>query len=161
MSKQQVVAMPFSQIKRINLSAVSSYLGNAALPILGMVIFLGLWNVLAKNVDTSLGQFPGPAAGWEQANVLFDEHQAQSAKAEVFYERQEKRNVQRMLKEPSYQPKNKSVYRCTHIFRANMDQSIHGHRGVFHRLNLGGTHWYTLWLKSICLHGNKSHYPAV
>lgn len=97
--------MRFSQIKRVNLSAVSSYLGNAALPILGMVIFLGLWNVLAKNIDTSLGQFPGPVAVWEQANVLINEHQAQSAKAYLFYERQEKRNAQRVAKDPTYQPR--------------------------------------------------------
>jgi nitrate/nitrite transport system permease protein len=105
MSKQDLILMRFSQIKRVNLSAVSSYLGNAALPILGMVIFLGLWNVLAKNIDTSLGQFPGPVAVWEQANVLIDEHQAQSAKADLFYERQEKRNAQRVAKDPTYQPR--------------------------------------------------------
>jgi nitrate/nitrite transport system permease protein len=105
MSKQDLILMRFSQIKRVNLSAVSSYLGNAALPILGMVIFLGLWNVLAKNIDTSLGQFPGPVAVWEQANVLIDEHQAQSAKAYLFYERQEKRNAQRVAKDPTYQPR--------------------------------------------------------
>jgi nitrate/nitrite transport system permease protein len=105
MSKQDLILMRFSQIKRVNLSAVSSYLGNAALPILGMVIFLGLWNVLAKNIDTSLGQFPGPVAVWEQANVLINEHQAQSAKAYLFYERQEKRNAQRVAKDPTYQPR--------------------------------------------------------
>ena len=105
MSKQELITMPFSQIKRMNLSSVSAYLGNAVLPILGMLIFLGLWNVLAKNIDTSLGQFPGPVAVWQQANVLIDEHQAQSEKALVFYERQEKRNAQRVLKDPIYQPK--------------------------------------------------------
>jgi nitrate/nitrite transport system permease protein len=100
-----VIPVRFSQIKRINSRAVSSYLGQAAWPILGLVIFIGLWNVLAKNVDTSLGQFPGPVAVWEQANVLIEEHQAQSAKAEMFYERQEKRNAQRVLNDPGYQPK--------------------------------------------------------
>ncbi|MFT6899393.1 MAG: nitrate/nitrite transport system permease protein [Paraglaciecola sp.] len=100
-----MIPVRFSQIKRINSRAVSSYLGQAAWPILGLVIFIGLWNVLAKNVDTSLGQFPGPVAVWEQANVLIEEHQAQSAKAEMFYERQEKRNAQRVLNDPGYQPK--------------------------------------------------------
>ncbi|MFQ3198140.1 MAG: nitrate/nitrite transport system permease protein [Paraglaciecola sp.] len=105
MLKQDVIPMRFSQIKRINSRAVSSYLGQAVWPILGLVIFIGLWNVLAKNVDTSLGQFPGPVAVWEQANVLIEEHQAQSAKAEMFYERQEKRNAQRVLNDPGYEPK--------------------------------------------------------
>ena len=105
MSEQEVVAMPSSQIKRINMSAVSASLGNAALPMLGMLIFLGLWNVMAKNIDTSLGQFPGPVAVWQQAKVLLVEHQAQGEKAEQFYERQEKRNAQRVAKDPAYQAK--------------------------------------------------------
>jgi nitrate/nitrite transport system permease protein len=108
MSKQDVIPMRFSQIKRINLSPVSAYITNAALPILGVLIFIGLWNVLAKNVDTSLGQFPGPVAVWEQANVLIDEHQTQSSKAEMFYERQEKRNAKRVLNDPGYQPKTRA-----------------------------------------------------
>ena len=75
------------------------------LPILGILLFLGAWNGVAKNIDTSLGQFPGPAQVWEQAGTLWNEHNAQQEKAEAFYERQEQRNAQRVAQDPSYQPK--------------------------------------------------------
>ncbi|MFT4939469.1 MAG: nitrate/nitrite transport system permease protein [Paraglaciecola sp.] len=105
MSKQETVPMIFNNAKRINFSTVSTLLGKAALPIIGMVIFLGLWNVAAKNIDTSLGQFPGPVAVWQQANVLIDEHNAQSVKAQAFYARQETKNAKRAAEDPNYQGK--------------------------------------------------------
>jgi nitrate/nitrite transport system permease protein len=108
MSKQDAVPMIFNNVKRINIHAVSSFLGKAALPIIGMVIFLGLWNVAAKNIDTSLGQFPGPTVVWQQANVLIDEHNAQSAKAQAFYERQETRNAARIAEDPNYRAKTRA-----------------------------------------------------
>jgi nitrate/nitrite transport system permease protein len=105
MSKQVALPMTFSQVKGINFSQIAAFLGATALPIVGMVVFLGLWNVMAKNIDTSLGQFPGPVAVWQQANVLVDEHNAQKEKAEAFYERQDKRNADRVAKDPSYEAK--------------------------------------------------------
>ena len=75
------------------------------LPVIGLLLFLALWNGVAKTIDTSLGQFPGPAQVWEQSNTLIDEHFAQRDKATQFYERQQKRNEARMAKDPDYQPK--------------------------------------------------------
>lgn len=80
-------------------------LTNLTLPVVGIVIFLGLWSLVAKNIDTSLGQFPGPTQVWSQAQTLVDEHQAQQEKARLFYERQEKRNAARVAEDPSYQPR--------------------------------------------------------
>ncbi|MCB2077735.1 MAG: ABC transporter permease subunit, partial [Novosphingobium sp.] len=52
-------------------------------PILGILIFLGLWAALAPQVDTSLGALPGPVEVAEQGVALFDEWQASNeAKAE-------------------------------------------------------------------------------
>lgn len=76
-----------------------------ALPLLGLTLFLGLWSVAAQNIDTSLGQFPGPAQVWEQSKNLLAEHNAETAKAEMFYERQYERNEARMAADPSYEPK--------------------------------------------------------
>jgi nitrate/nitrite transport system permease protein len=104
MSNQEAT-MIFNNIKRININVVSALLGKAALPIIGMVIFLGLWSVAAKNIDTSLGQFPGPLAVWQQAIVLVDEHNAQSVKAQAFYARQEARNAERKAEDSNYQGK--------------------------------------------------------
>jgi nitrate/nitrite transport system permease protein len=72
------------------------------LPLLGLTLFLGFWNVAAQNIDTSLGQFPGPAQVWEQSKNLLAEHNAEIAKADAFYERQENRNEARMAADPSY-----------------------------------------------------------
>lgn len=105
MSKQQTVPMIFSHVKQINWPSLNQVLSATALPIVGLVVFLGLWSLMAKNIDTSLGKFPGPAAVWEQTNVLIGEHNAQMDKADEFYARQEERNAQRMAKDPSFEPK--------------------------------------------------------
>ncbi|MDO6695155.1 ABC transporter permease [Aliiglaciecola sp. 3_MG-2023] len=88
-----------------DLVKLTGWLKTIMLPVIGLVVFIGLWNVLAKNIDTSLGQFPGTTAVWQQAKVLVDEHYTQQSKAEAFYERQHKRNAERVAKDPNYQPK--------------------------------------------------------
>ena len=75
------------------------------LPLIGLLMFLAIWNVAAKNIDTSLGQFPGPTQVWVQAEVLIDEHYAQREKADAFYTRQNERNAARVAQDPSYSPK--------------------------------------------------------
>ncbi|MEW8428855.1 MAG: ABC transporter permease subunit, partial [gamma proteobacterium symbiont of Ctena orbiculata] len=60
-------------------------------PLVALMIFLGLWSVGAKSVETSLGVLPGPAKVWEQTRALYTEHTAERAKAVAFYERMEKR----------------------------------------------------------------------
>lgn len=75
------------------------------LPAIGILLFLAFWASTASSINTSLGAFPGPKQVWSQAWVLVDEHQAQQLKAEAFYDRQEKRNTERMAADPSYQAK--------------------------------------------------------
>ena len=50
-------------------------------PLLGLALFLLLWQFAAQKVDTSLGKFPGPLAVAEQAANLYDEHAAERDKA--------------------------------------------------------------------------------
>ncbi len=80
-------------------------LADITLPIVGLVIFLGLWSLVAKSIDTSLGQFPGPSQVLEQTYSLIDEHNVQQDKAEQFYERQHKRNEARLAQDPTYEAK--------------------------------------------------------
>lgn len=80
-------------------------ISKALLPIIGLAMFLVLWNFTAKNIDTSLGQFPGPVQVVEQSVNLWEEHVAEQERAAAFYERQEKRNAARLAKDPDYQPK--------------------------------------------------------
>ena len=63
------------------------------IPILALVIFMMLWGQLSSKIVTSLGTIPGPAQVYEQAVALWDDHKAQRAKADAFYERQDKRNA--------------------------------------------------------------------
>ncbi|GAA6186016.1 ABC transporter permease [Aliiglaciecola lipolytica] len=105
MSKQAAIPMLTEKQTSVDLAKLTGLLKTIMLPLIGLVLFIGLWNAMAKNIDTSLGQFPGTAAVWEQATVLVDEHYAQKNKATEFYERQQKRNAERVAKDPTYQPK--------------------------------------------------------
>ncbi|HBA35387.1 MAG TPA: nitrate ABC transporter permease [Gammaproteobacteria bacterium] len=77
----------------------------ALAPLLGILAFLMIWSLAAQNINTSLGQFPGPTDVWQQFGSLYNEHKAERAKATAFYERQEKRNAARVAKDPTYVPK--------------------------------------------------------
>lgn len=67
-----------------------------AVPVFAVVVFGLLWAGGARNVETSLGQLPGPAMVWEQAKVLILEHNAEREKAAAFIERQERRNAEKL-----------------------------------------------------------------
>jgi nitrate/nitrite transport system permease protein len=74
---------------------------NLLLPLIAVALCLGLWSAAAKNIQTSLGELPGPAQVWEQAVSLLDEHQAERAKADAFYARQDERNAKKLIEDPS------------------------------------------------------------
>jgi len=82
-------------------SALGQAIRSLGIPLVAVAIFLMLWSVLAAQVQTSLGQLPGPAKVWEQAMVLVDEHRAEREKEAAFYERQEKRNAEKLAADPA------------------------------------------------------------
>ena len=102
MAKPLATPMQLQAIKSLNFSVLGNALGQLALPLFGLVLFLGLWSMVARNIDTSLGKFPGPAAVWQQSLNLVDEHFAQQQKAAEFYQRQHERNAQRLAQDPTY-----------------------------------------------------------
>ena len=71
-----------------------------AIPGLAIIVFLGLWSGVASQIQTSLGQLPGPVKVWEQTMTLYDEHKAEREKEVAFYERQDKRNAKKLAKDP-------------------------------------------------------------
>ena len=73
-------------------------------PVFGIAVFLLLWQWAAKNINTSLGQFPGPAAVWEQAGNLVGEHQEARERKAAFMERQEKMIESRLAQQPDWEP---------------------------------------------------------
>ncbi|WP_043317181.1 ABC transporter permease [Microbulbifer sp. HZ11] len=102
----KLIGFKLPQLSEVfNRTLVSGAIRLIALPLAGMFTFLLLWSITAQNIDTSLGKFPGPAAVMEQFNSLYDEHQRSREKEQAFYQRQEKRNAERVAKDPSYEPK--------------------------------------------------------
>ncbi len=77
-------------------------------PLIAIAVFLALWAVLAPRVVTSLGAIPGPVAVAEQASVLWQDHLAERDKEAAYYERQEKRNADKLSADPDGQVKWRS-----------------------------------------------------
>jgi nitrate/nitrite transport system permease protein len=75
------------------------------LPLAGILVFLMLWQAAADRIDTSLGQFPGPAQVWEQVGNLHTEYQREREKEASFYQRQEERNAKKRAKNPDVEIK--------------------------------------------------------
>lgn len=76
-------------------------LKNMLIPFMAIVLFLTAWSFTARQITTSLGQVPGPAMVWEQAQSLWQEHLAEREKAEAFYARQDERNAKRLAENPN------------------------------------------------------------
>jgi len=72
------------------------------MPLVGIACFLLLWQFGAAQVNTSLGQLPGPTQTWEQALNLYDEHLAERERADKFYQRQRDRIAERQQRDPDY-----------------------------------------------------------
>ncbi len=87
---------------------IAGSLQNLVIPLAGIVFFLAFWSVAASNINTSLGKFPGPNAVWTQLNSLYVEHNEERTKEQAFYERQKKRNAERVAQDPDYVPKIRS-----------------------------------------------------
>ncbi|MEO4048948.1 ABC transporter permease [Pseudomonas sp. CAU 1711] len=75
------------------------------LPLAGIFFFLLIWQLVAGSIQTSLGQFPGPIQVGQQFGGLIEAHTSERGKAEVFYQRQEQRNAERLAKNPDAQVK--------------------------------------------------------
>jgi nitrate/nitrite transport system permease protein len=70
-------------------------------PIVGLAAFIAVWHLGAKNVNTSLGAFPGPQQVFSQWKNLIEEHNAEVRREVDFYERQEKRNAELLAQDPN------------------------------------------------------------
>lgn len=92
-----VVRMATGESPKQQLYSLATMVG---IPLAAFVLFLGLWHVGAAKVITSLGQVPGPVQVYEQSKILIDEHYQEREKEVKFYERQEKRNAEKLAKNP-------------------------------------------------------------
>ena len=87
--------------KNVSLSGrLKSFVSALGLPALGIVVFLMAWSAIAPRIETSLGAVPGPQQVWGQFTNLIEEHRQERIKEQQFYERQEKRNAEKLAKDP-------------------------------------------------------------
>ena len=70
------------------------------IPLTAFILFLGVWSGTASQIETSLGQLPGPAMVGKQVTTLFNEHLQEREKEQNFYARQEKRNAKKLKDNP-------------------------------------------------------------
>ncbi|MHA7002150.1 ABC transporter permease [Aeromonas schubertii] len=70
-------------------------------PLLGITLFLLIWQWGASRVHTSLGTLPGPVATFTQAGQLGQEFLAEREREQAFLERQARRNAERLAADPA------------------------------------------------------------
>lgn len=100
-SKFMTKLSSMSKLKKINWdSFIKQSMHKLGVPLMAMGLFLAIWGGLASQVQTSLGQLPGPTKVWQQAVSLYAEHKEERTKEVAFYERQDKRNVVKLAKNP-------------------------------------------------------------
>ncbi|MDH5572880.1 MAG: ABC transporter permease, partial [Gammaproteobacteria bacterium] len=87
---------------------IHQWFRNFSIPATAIVIFLVLWSVVASQIQTSLGQLPGPAQVWQQTASLYAEHLEERNKEASFYERQDKRNAAKLKENPEAEAKNRT-----------------------------------------------------
>ena len=78
---------------------------SVSVPLLAVAVFLIMWDVSASQIQTSLGQVPGPAQVWQQSVTLYDEYQQERSKEAAFYQRQEDRNAKKLAENPDAETK--------------------------------------------------------
>lgn len=86
---------------RFGKEQLSQLLKTISLSVLGIAVFLLLWQVAANNIVTSLGNFPGPSEVIKQFDSLVTEHKEERLKVEKKYERQRLRNEKKLAKDPN------------------------------------------------------------
>ena len=100
-SKINLQQIFMNKIKDINWTVLFQQgFRNLSIPATAIVIFLLLWSVVASQVQTSLGELPGPVKVWEQTTSLYKEHLEEREKETAFHQRQEKRNIEKLKKNP-------------------------------------------------------------
>ena len=72
--------MHISRNKAFTADDYRAFIASFVFPVIALAVFLALWSTSAQQVQTSLGQLPGPIAVFQQAGNLVDEHNAERDK---------------------------------------------------------------------------------
>ena len=79
---------------------LQNWLKQSLLSAAGIVVFVLLWQLLASQITTSLGSFPGPVQVAQQWSGLVAEHKAEKKREAAFYQRQQQRNAASLAANP-------------------------------------------------------------
>lgn len=90
-----------NQIWQAKVAGLGASLGAPGFAIL---LFLLIWHVSAAQVQTSLGELPGPVQVYGEFVHLMEEHQTERDKADRFYVRLAQRNARWVAEDPTYVP---------------------------------------------------------
>src|SRR3546814_12025746 len=109
--------LPYTTLFRSVAASLARLGRTLSAPLLGIMIFLGIWGVMAPRVDTSLGALPGPVEVAGQGIALWGESRdVPTAKAD-FYARPDAINAARRTFGQPAQP-------LTHASRPNFPATI-------------------------------------
>ena len=108
-SKFRTKLLSISKPEKINWDGFfKKAVNKIGVPLMAIGIFLAIWGGVASQIQTSLGQVPGPTQVWQQIIALYEEHKEERSKEVAFYERQEKRNAAKLVKNPDATTKIRS-----------------------------------------------------
>lgn len=78
----------FERLSAQSLSrTVTRMVHSLVIPLIALSIFMGLWSVGARQVETSLGVFPGPVAVMQQVGALWEEYRSEQQRRAAFHQR--------------------------------------------------------------------------
>lgn len=66
----------------------------------GLLVFVLCWQLASSQIQTSLGQFPGPTQAAAQWSQLIDEYQSEQQREDAFYQRQQQRHAALLTADP-------------------------------------------------------------
>lgn len=81
-------------------ASATRLLRSSILSLCGIIVFLMFWQAAASNINTSLGQFPGPVQVLTQAKNLHADYVREKERERDFYLRQDARNAEMLAQDP-------------------------------------------------------------
>ncbi|MDX1587717.1 MAG: ABC transporter permease [Oleiphilaceae bacterium] len=80
--------------------SLSGLLRTLGMPIIGIAVFLLLWQLASQSVNTAIGSLPGPADVWHQSGNLWADYREEQQRAREFIAMQQERNAQILERNP-------------------------------------------------------------
>jgi nitrate/nitrite transport system permease protein len=124
MSRTMLSQVTWLRVANVPRGPLFNVTRQAALAVLGLTVFLGVWQAIAIRVDTTLGQLPGPAVVWQEALGLHRDYLQDLDRETAFYERQERRAQQLRARDPDAAPPPVRPYSGAPTFYAQIGTSL-------------------------------------